>query len=291
MPPAASDAKLPPPVAVNEHVFTFMADAAAGDGRSANVSVVTGPLGAIVWNTGVSYRHGRALLQAMLGRLETPIRLALISHAFQDVLFGWQAFSESGIPVWMHRGAYELMQRRCHECLRRLEASLGAGAMAGTRLVEPTRLLEGTTELVETGAVLTLLDLGHTSGPNDLALFDPRSGTLLAGATVMTDELLELRDARVSDWLDGLHTLRALPVTTVVPDYGSIGDARAIDRTMAYLTALDQRVDELLQAGVSLANAAGRADLPAFAHWRYYDERHPRNVHRRYLALELRYFQ
>jgi hypothetical protein len=50
-------------------------------------------------------------------------------------------------------------------------------------------------------------------------------------------------------------------------------------------------VTQLLEAGVSLANAPAQADLPAFAHWRYYHERHPRNVHWRYLALELRYFE
>lgn len=275
----------------------FVIQAASGPvssenlGRTANIAFVSGPNGVLVWNTGVSHRHGQQLLRQILNSVDKPIRVAVISHAYQDVLFGWSAFSEIGIPVWMHAGSVALMKRRCLGCLQQLTETLGANEMFATGLAEPDEILTGSriTELI--GRKISLIDAGMSSGPNDLMLFDHESGVLFGGATVMTDQLLEIRDGRLDGWKQALAGLEKLPVKAVVPDYGKVDTAQAIARTADYLSDLEAAVAALLKKGVTLADAVDSAPLPNYSHWKHYEQRHGRNIHQLYLRMESRFFQ
>lgn len=258
--------------------------------RNANITFVVGPTGVLVWNTGVSHLHGQALLAKILAQVDRPIRMAVISHAYQDVLFGWSAFAEIGIPVWMHQGTVQLMQRRCQNCLERLTDLLGQQAMLQTRLVEPAETLTGTRISNLIGRKIEIIDSGMSSGPNDLMLFDHESGILLAGATVMTDQLLEIRDGKQAGWLAALKTASALPIKLVVPDYGNPASAGAIDWTRQYFRGLDKSVSDLLKRGVTLADAVDAVPMPEFSNMGRFDEYHGHNVHQLFLRLESRYF-
>ncbi len=282
------------PVEIAPGVFVIQAAAgpisAENAGRTANIAFVSGPKGVLVWNTGVSHRHGQQLLGQILNTVDKPIRVAVISHAYQDVLFGWSAFAQIDIPVWMHAGGVALMKRRCPGCLHQLTETLGPEEMFGTRLAEPDEILTGSriTELI--GRKISLIDAGMSSGPNDLMLFDHESGVLFGGATVMTDQLVEIRDGRLAGWKHALTELGNLPVKTVVPDYGNPDTTEAIARTSAYLSDLEAAVTQLLKKGVTLADAVDSAPLPAYAHWAHYEDRHGKNIHQLYLRLESRFF-
>lgn len=292
-PPA--DLPLPQTITVAEGVFVIPGapgPASPSDGaRLANVAYVVGKTGVLVWNTGVSHRHGQQLLANILDAVDRPIRLAIVSHAYQDVLFGWSAFNEIGIPVWMHQGTELLMRQRCHTCLERLTELLGAPAMFGTRLVEPAHRITGSENIDTIGRPMALIDSQFSSGPNDLMLFDHATGTLFSGVTVQTDRLVDIHDGRYEGWIAALEAVQALPVRHVVPDYGAIGDAGAITRTLAYLSALDRQVTDMLDRGITLSAAIDSAPLTEFAQLRGYQETHGRNIQTRYLALESRYFK
>ncbi len=259
-------------------------------GRNANTAFVTGPDGIVVWNTGVSHRHGGQLLARIREVTDQPVRLAVISRAFQDVLFGWSAFADAGIPVWMHRGSDALMRQRCLTCLKRLDTMLG-DAMSGTRLAQPSQLLDGSTTITAIGRRLDLIDSGYSSGPNDLMMFDPQTGTLLSGDLVMTSRIPDLQDGRLEGWLSALAAAKTLPIRHVIPNHGAVGGPEAIVRTIAYLEALDEDVADMFQRGVTLSEAVDDAQLPEFAHLESYDENHARNVQLRYLQLESRLFR
>jgi len=89
-------------------------------GRIGNSGFIVGESGVLVIDTGTSYLHGQALLAAIAGVTDKPVRLALVTHTRPEFLFGGAAFRERGIPVRMHSRTATLMASRCETCLKTL---------------------------------------------------------------------------------------------------------------------------------------------------------------------------
>lgn len=261
--------------------------AAANRGRVANCGVVIGPEGAIVFDTGVSARHGRALLDAVAATTRVPVRLALLSHAQQEFIFGAAAMRERGIPTAMLADAATLMLARCHTCLARLTEQLGSEEMAGSPLRPPDRLLTGDTLLTETGRPLQLLAFAQAATRSDLALWDASRGTLFAGGLLDAGRIPDLQDADLPGWRAALERLAALPgLRQVLPGRGPAGGPALITTQLAYLDALDRAVRDALAAGASLAEALDWPLDPGFQAWVGHPSIHRRNLSTHYLRLE-----
>jgi len=255
-------------------------------GRVANVAFFVGRRGVVVVESGVSFRHGEAIIAAVEAVTRRPIRLVVITHAGQDVVFGAAAFQARGIPVLMHRDAAALMAERCDTCLRTLVTTLGERAMVGSRVVTPDRTVAATTSLDVIGRPLRLIAPASASSPGALAVFDPATRTLIAGSLVTIDRIPDLRDADGKPWRNGLATLAATQCERLIPALGkpgTCGDIAGLDR---YFAALDRRVRELVAAGTGLADVASRAELPEFATWDGYAELGAANANRAFLAVE-----
>ena len=176
--------------------------------RTGNVTFIVGPRGVVVIQTGVTYRHGVDILAAVARITDQPIRLAIITHPQQPYVFGAAAFQERGIPVWMHRRAADLMAERCDLCLRNLRELLGNEATAGTRIIQPDRLLEGDQALDLIGRRLQLIASEWSSAPGALAVLDEATATLIAGDSVLIGRVPDLRDADLQGWQDLLGRLQ-----------------------------------------------------------------------------------
>src|SRR5262245_8842715 len=61
-------------------------------GRTGNAGFVVGATGVLAIDTGTSWRHGNALLAAIRGVTDKPVRLVVITHARQEFLFGATAY-------------------------------------------------------------------------------------------------------------------------------------------------------------------------------------------------------
>ena len=159
--------------------------------------------------------------------------------------------------------------------------------MRGSRLVLPTQLVETSTSLAVAGLSLELLHFGWGITPGDLAVFDPASGVLFAGALVSNERIPDLRDSDFRGWLSALEQIQSIPCRIIVPAYGPVVAPVAIEHTRDYLLELDLEVQRLYQSGASLMEAVDTADLPAYRHWDMYPGAHRRNVLQRYLQLEV----
>lgn len=255
-------------------------------GRVANVAFVVGPRGAVVIDSGVSFRHGEAIIAAVGRVTSLPIRLVIITHPSQEAVFGAAGFQAHRIPVLMHRGSALLMAERCATCLRNLIGALGTAAMAGSRVVKPDRLVTGTLSLDPIGRPLLLLAPREGSAPGALAVYDPASRTLIAGSLVSIDSVPDLRDAGGQPWRSALVTLGATRCLHLIPARGRVGDCSDIDALDRYFATLDGKVRELLEAGVGLAELPSRCALPQYAAWGRYEALHARNASLAYLRLE-----
>ncbi len=282
------------PVKVADGVYAFIGGAgepgADNAGNIGNSGFIVGDDGVVVVDTGISYRHGRAMLEAIARITPRPVRLAIITHAVQEFVFGSAAFEERGIALAAHAQSVELMRSRCEHCLEGLNKVLGAQLMEGSRLVLPTRIVEGSTPLAVAGLQLQLLYFGWAATPGDLAVYHPASGVLFAGGLVSSGRIPELRDGKIAGWLAALERLEEMPVRWVVPGHGPVSTPAAIAQTRAYLLALDARVRALYASGASLLEAVDQVDLPEYSGWDMYPVAHRRNAHQRYLELELAEF-
>jgi glyoxylase-like metal-dependent hydrolase (beta-lactamase superfamily II) len=285
---AAGEPLAPTQIAPGVYVVRGSGGAITPDnlGRIANAAFVVGPRGVAVVDTGISLRQGEAIIAAVEAVTRRPIRIVIITHADQEVLFGAAAFQARGIPVLMHREAAALMAARCETCLRTLIATLGERAMVGSRVVTPDRIVTTSMTLDVIGRPLRLIAPASASSPGALAVFDVATRTLFTGSLVTIERIPDLRDAEGRPWRDGLAALATTHCRRLVPALGRPGtcaDIAALDR---YFTALDRRVRDLVAAGTGLADVASLAEMPEYAAWDGYATLHAANANRAFLAVE-----
>jgi len=258
-------------------------------GRVGNTGFIVGRKGVLVIDTGTSYRHGRALLDAIRSVTDKPVRLAIVTHTRQEFLFGAAAFREQGIPVAMHQAAAGLMASRCETCLKTLRSTLGEDEMRGTTMFEPDIRFTtppGLDAATLIGRSIQVLYFGHSSGPGDVAVFDPVTGTLFAGGLLDAQRIPDVFDSDLPAWGEALHTLQALPLEVIVPGHGPAGTKRLVTQTERYLDQLTTRVRALLTAGAPLSEVPDATALPEFAAWDQYATVHRRNAALVYLRYE-----
>jgi glyoxylase-like metal-dependent hydrolase (beta-lactamase superfamily II) len=260
-------------------------------GRTANVAFLVGPGGVIVVDTGISYREGEDIIAAVKSVSNLPIRLVILTHPSQEAIFGAAAFQVRGIPVLAHRLSAELIAARCETCLSHLRSALGEEAMAATRIVKPDRLIDGDETLELIGRPLRLIAPPWSSAPGAVAVFDELTSTLIAGNLVTINRIPDMRDADPKAWRDALARLESMRCRHLVPGYGPVGNCANIAAFAQYFSALESRVDALMNEGVSLAELRYRCDLPEFARWDRYETLHPQNANDTYLRLERSQFK
>ena len=247
----------------------------ANGGRVGNTGFIVGPRGVVVIDTGSSWREGRALLAAIARTTDRPVRLAVLTQARQEFVFGATAFRERGIPIAMERRAAALMAARCDGCLREPDAPF-----------DDTRALDA---LI--GRPVRLIAFGHSSGPGDTAVLDVRSGTLFAGGLLDAQRIPDVQDADLAGWQRALAALHELRLTTVVPGHGPAMPASHLYTVERYLVQLQRRVQELLRGNAALSQVAQAASLPEFAGWDGYDTIHRRNASILFLRREREQFE
>jgi glyoxylase-like metal-dependent hydrolase (beta-lactamase superfamily II) len=260
-------------------------------GRIANIAFLVGSRGIVVVNTGASYREGEEIIEAAKSISDRPILLAILTHPGQDAIFGAAAFQARGIPVLAHRSSAELIAARCDACLSNLRSTLGEHRMAGTRVIEPDRLITGDVTLDLIGRPLRLIAPAWSSAPGAIAVFDEATSTLIAGSLVSINRIPDMRDADPKAWRDALVDMETTRCRHLVPGYGPVGTCADVAAFGQYFAELESRVDALMREGVSLAELRNRCDLPQFARWDQYETLHPQNANRTYLRLERSQFK
>ena len=256
-------------------------------GRIANIGFVVGDDAVAVIDTGSSMLEGQALLAAIRAVTPKPVRYVINTHMHPDHVLGNAAFEGISAIFAGHRKLPGAMQSHGEFYLKNFLRLIGPEALAGTKIVPPTLLVQDTAELDLGGRALELKawPVAHTD--NDLTVIDRRTATLFAGDLVFMQHLPVL-DGSIRGWLAVMQDLPKLKADRVVPGHGpaSAKWPEALALQQAYFTRLAKDLRGMLARGEDVGAASATAGLSERDNWSLFERFNPRNATAAYAELE-----
>ncbi len=249
---------------------------------------------AIVVDPGPSHKHGLRVRSSLACQFGAQVRWVVNTHAHAESVLGNSAFADLQamglLDIAATAGTREAMWRRCEQCLSYLTSIVGAGVMRGTGIALPNRLLsEG--ETLAVGRIrLQVMQVLNAHTESDLLLWEPQRRVLWAGGLLYENRIPELAQGSLNGWLNALQRLTPLRPAVVVSTALSVAaDAdslpQALEATRQYLQALRTSILQAMDAGLDGSDTRA-IQLPDYAHWVGYRQRHGFNVQRAWRELE-----
>ena len=273
---------------VYAHVGDIGARTVANEGLNANLGLVVTPAGAVLIDSGATFRSARDIHAAIRRVTGQPVRWVINTGGQDHRWFGNGYFEAQGAELIAHATAVPDMRSRGGDQLAALRTLLGAAA-EGTVPTLPKRLLEGTDARLELGG--TVFEFRHRGGghtPGDMIVWLPQAQVAFAGDIVYVDRLLAVIPvSSTRAWLDAFAALEQLAPRRIVPGHGRVTDlATARAQTRAYLEALRAHMKRAVEQGTDVSEAVKSFNLTPFLHLSNAGELNPGNASRTYLEVE-----
>lgn len=275
-------------VAPGVYIVAGVHEEAAADnfGAIGNVGFIIGREAVAVIDTGGTAHAGQRLRQAIRAVTELPIRFVINTHVHPDHIMGNAAFGGDTPQFIGHRNLPRAIAARGDHYLRRLREELGPAA-DGTRLIPPTRTVDGMMEIDLGGRVLRLTTYPAAHTDTDLTVFDVATSVLWTGDLLFI-ERIPVVDGSLKGWLAASRDLRGTEAVRLVPGHGpptAEGDA-AFDAQERYLRTLLSEIRALIAQGGTMEQAVESVGASERNKWILFDAYHPRNVVASYAELE-----
>lgn len=262
-----------------------LADPANG-GDIGNIAFVVGEEAVAVIDAGGSRALGEAVVAAVRGRTDRPIRYLVLTHYHPDHVFGGTALADAGAEVLAHERLPDALGARAGSYGEQGLRQIGPGFI-GSEVPHVDRTVAATEVLDLGGRALELRawDLAHSEA--DLTVLDRASGTLIAG-DLLFEEHLPTLDGSLAGWLRVLDVMQGLGARQVVPGHGGPilpwPEGAAAERR--YLGTLERDVRALLAEGATISETVGAAAREESGAWTLFGEHNPRNATEAYTELE-----
>ena len=239
---------------------------------NANIGLVVTPAGALLIDSGATFKTGADIVAAARKVTPQPIRWVVNTGGQDHRWLGNGYFKAHGADTLAHANAPVLKDKQ-----------------DGTEPVLPTRWLQGPDSTLDFGGVSVRFihrNGGHT--PGDMLVVLPASGVVFTGDVVYTDRILGLHPvSKTKTWVASFEALEALQPTVVVPGHGSVTTlAQARRDTGNLLKALRAHTGKAVEAGTDIGTAVKTFDGTPFKHLKHADVWLPQLVNRTYREME-----
>ena len=273
---------------VYAHVGDIGARSVANEGLNANLGLVVTPAGAVLIDSGATFRSARDIHEAVRRVTGQPVRWVINTGGQDHRWLGNGYFEAQGAELIAHAAAVPDMRSRGGDQLAALRTLLGPAA-DGTVPALPRRLLEGPEARLELGGMV--FEFRHRGGghtPGDMVVWLPQARVVFAGDIVYVDRLLAvLPVSSTRAWLEAFAALEQMAQQRIVPGHGRVTDlATARSQTRDYLAALRAHMRRAVEQGVDISEAAKSFDIKPYLHLANAAELHPGNASRAYLEVE-----
>ena len=258
------------------------------EGLNANIGLVVTPAGAVLIDSGATYRSARQIHEAVKTVTPQPVKWVINTGGQDHRWLGNGYFKEQGAEIIAHADARADMQARGGDHLAGLKATLQDRA-DGTVPTLPTRFVSGSDSRVDLGGVVFQLE--HRNGahtPGDMMVWLPQKNVLFTGDVVYVNRLLGVIPvSSTRNWLATFAVIEALDPKIIVPGHGEVTDlATARADTQAYLLALRAHMRKAVDDGVDISTAVNSFNAQPFMRLQNATELMPGNANRTYLELE-----
>lgn len=290
-PPAAAAPLALQPVAPG--VWFVQGEAALGSPENrnfiSNAGVVVTPGGVVVIDALGSPALAEALLEAIRGITDQPVRYVILTHYHADHIYGLQVFKEHGATVLAHQAGREYLQSDTAQL--RLQASrenLAPWIDAATHLVPADRWLDEDTTLEIGGQRLRLRHVGPAHTPEDLTVFVEGPRVLFAGDLAFRGRVPYVGQADSHGWIAALNRLLETAPAVIVPGHGPLShDAIAdLKLTRDYLQYLRDTMGRAAAAMQPFDEAYDATDWSAFEALPLFRAANRMNAYNTYLLME-----
>jgi glyoxylase-like metal-dependent hydrolase (beta-lactamase superfamily II) len=277
---------------VAEQVYAHIGDiggrSVANEGLNANLGLVVTPQGAVLIDSGATFRSARDIHAAIRKVTGQPVRWVINTGGQDHRWLGNGYFEAQGAELIAHEAAVPDMRSRGGDQLAALQSLLGAAA-DGTVPTLPRRLLQGPDTRLELGG--TVFEFRHRGGahtPGDIMVGLPQAQVAFAGDIVYVDRMLSvLPVSSTRTWLESFAALEQWAPRRIVPGHGAVTDlAKARSQTRAYLEALRAHMKRAVEQGTDVAEAVKSFDAKPFLQLSNAAELNPGNASRTYLEVE-----
>ncbi|NWG74937.1 MAG: MBL fold metallo-hydrolase [Rubrivivax sp.] len=258
------------------------------EGLNANLGLVVTPAGAVLIDSGATFRSARQIHEAVKKVTAQPLKWVVNTGGQDHRWLGNGYFKAQGAEIIAHEDARADMTNRGHDHVQALKAVLKERA-DGTVPTLPTRWLQGPDERLELGGVV--FEFKHRGGahtPGDTMVWLPQRGVLFSGDVVYVDRMLGvLPVSNTRRWLETFAVIEQLNPKVIVPGHGSVTNlATARADTQAYLVALREHMRKAVAEMTDISEAVKTFDAAPFRRLLNADELMPGNASRTYLELE-----
>lgn len=277
--------EIAPGIFVHQGTYAMASPENAGD--IANASIVIGTQSVAIIDTGGSAHVGSAIREAVGALTAKPIRYVVNTHMHPDHVLGNTAFSQDKPEFVAHHKMARGLAARAEFYMKANQSTLGDAAFEGTKIVLPTKPVEGTLRLDLGGRSLDLVSRPTAHTDNDLTIADSATGTLFMGDLLFAKRIPTI-DGSVLGWLKLLEALKTETPSRVVPGHGppAMDWPAAADPMQHYLQTLVDDVRGLIKAGKTIEDATRTAAQSEHDAWLLFDDNHARNVTAAFAELE-----
>ena len=268
------------------HVAPYELANPANGGDIGNCGFIVGERSVAVIDSCGSLLVGQRLLASIRAVTDRPIAFLVNTHVHPDHLLGNAAFAGTGARIVGNARLPDALAARADAYLAATRRLVGDAAFAGTRVVPPDLLVDGSLEL-DLGGRTVLAEAWPTAHTNsDLTVLDRKTGTWFLGDLLFADHLPAL-DGSLKGWLAVLDAAMARTAARAVPGHGpaSMAWPAAAVPERRYLDILREDVRRMIREGIPIGKAGVAAQVER-NHWQLFDDFNPRNAVVAYHELE-----
>lgn len=258
------------------------------EGLNANIGLVVTPAGALLIDSGASYKGAQRIHAAVRQVTDQPIRWVINTGGQDHRWLGNGYFAGQGAEVMAHANARADMLARGGDHIASLNNELKE-KLDGTVPTLPTRWLNGQDETLNLGGMA--IEVKHRNGahtPGDLMVWLPQQRVVFSGDIVYVDRMLGVIPvSHTGRWLDSFAALETLQPARIVPGHGDLCELPlAQAQTRDYLQALRTHMKQAVEKGEDISTAIQRFNAKPWMGLRNAADLHPGNASRTYLELE-----
>lgn len=245
--------------------------------------------GVVLIGSGASPAGAELIEQAVARVTDKPIRLVVTIGVQDHHWMGNSYFSQQGIAIKALKRTVDGQRQQIEAHLGRLKAQVGEEV--------DTVIPAFASEVVDAdqhsftidGVDFKLIWPGDGHFAGDAVLWIPETRAVFTGDFVFHDRIIGIHHtSHVASWQQSFHAIENLKPLYVVPGHGYPADIdKARQDTGSYLDWLTLEVGKAMDDWQELGDTVQQlGEAPAFAHLKFFESWHKRNIHQTYMQFE-----